>query len=60
MFNPQRLYRLGMQPWSPRWLKMWCLRMIMRYVAREINRKLASLSQEQRDKINAMSGKLAG
>lgn len=60
MFSPEKLYKLGMKPWSPRWLKMWCLRMILRYVAREINRKLASLTAEQRDKLNAMSGKLEG
>lgn len=46
--NPKKLYALGMQPWAPRWLKMWCLRMILRYVAKEMCRVINNMTPEQR------------
>jgi hypothetical protein len=56
--TPEKLYKLGMKPWAPRWLKLWCLRMILRHVARELQRRIDSLTPEQRDALNAASGKI--
>lgn len=45
------LYRLGMLPFAPRWLKIWCLKMILKYVAVKLNKRIQKLSDEQKLKL---------
>lgn len=60
MLRPEKLYKLGMKPWAPIWLKLWCLRNILQHVTRELQRRADSLTPEQRDALNAASGKIDG
>lgn len=57
MLKPKTLQKIGMHPLAPRWLKILCLRLILRYVAKGLAKHMKNITPEQRDKISASLGK---
>lgn len=50
-------YKLGMCKYSPRWLKIWCLKMILKRIASMIKAKINSATPEQIEALNRVVSK---
>lgn len=54
--KPEYWHKIGMHPLAPRWFKLWCLRMIMRHVEKELAKKIKSMTPEQRAEFDKRRG----
>lgn len=45
--------KIGLHPVSPRWLKMYCLNLVMRKIEKEFSRLVDNMTPAQRDQFNA-------